>query len=172
MQDAIPPWFQADQVYSLKGKWYVGSTDALQLGPYPNEKRAVARSEEITDCLRSLANEDQQLTYVKSLLSSEWHDIQRYVDPEVQKREAPVEKPRTFPVRDGEAPQHWTRSSRYFNVGSMWFFSTREGIDVGPFEHKKEAVDHCKTLLKSLQDLSEHQAFKLIFEYKHTEAAV
>lgn len=171
MQDAIPQWFQADQVYSHQGKWYVGTTDALQLGPYPTEERAQARSEEITDCLRSLHSEDQQLTYVKSLLSSEWHDIQRHIDPDVQRKEAPVEKPPTFPVREGESPGHWSRSSRYFNVGSMWFFATREGIDVGPFEAKKQAVDHCKALLKSLRDTADDRSFQLIFEYKHTEAA-
>ena len=31
------------------------------------------------------------------------------------------------------------RSGRIFSVGSEWYFTTREGDDVGPFETKQEA---------------------------------
>lgn len=169
MQDAIPLWFQADKVYSRQGQWYLGSTNALHLGPYLTRNCAQAKSDEITECLRSLQAEDQQLAYVRSLLTSEWYDIRPNADFEVL-REAP-DQPRTFPVRQGESANQWSRSSRYFSVGCVWFFGTREGIDVGPFESKKEAVEHCRALLKSLAGTSERQAFQLVFEYKHKDAA-
>lgn len=170
MQDAIPLWFQADQVYSRQGQWFVGSTDALHLGPYLTRTSAEAKSAEICECLRALQSEDQKLCYVRSLLTSEWHDIRAHADLDVL-REAPEQKPSTFPVREGESANNWARSSRYFSVGSVWFFATREGIDVGPFESKKEAVEHGRDLLKSLRGKSDRQAFQLVFEYKHNEAA-
>jgi len=36
-------------------------------------------------------------------------------------------------VRNGEDPKGWFRASRFFNVGDAYFFSTREGKDIGPF---------------------------------------
>jgi hypothetical protein len=170
MHDAIPLWFQADKVYSRQRQWYLGSSDALHLGPYPDRDCAKAKSEEICECLRSMPADDQKLAYVRSLLSSEWHDIQANVDLDVL-RQAPEQKPRTFPVRQGESADSWARSTRYFNVGSVWFFTTREGIDVGPFENKKEAVEHSRCLLKSLRDKNARQAFQMVFEYKHQDAA-
>ena len=170
MQDAIPLWFQADKVYPRQGQWYVGSTDALHLGPYRDRMRAEAKSDEICECLHSLQTEDQKLVYVRSVLTSEWYDIQANADLD-ELREAPEQQPQTFPIRQGESAKHWSRSSRYFSVGGVWFFTTREGIDVGPFESKKEAVAHCRSLVKSLGDKSDRQAFQLVFEYKYKAAA-
>ena len=41
--------------------------------------------------------------------------------------------------RKGEDGHPPFRSERIFSVGNEWFFSTREGEDVGPFESKEEA---------------------------------
>lgn len=32
------------------------------------------------------------------------------------------------------------RTDRFFAVNSKWYFSTREGISIGPFTDKKEAT--------------------------------
>ncbi|MEH6616630.1 MAG: DUF6316 family protein [Porticoccus sp.] len=31
------------------------------------------------------------------------------------------------------------RSERVYNVNNLWFFSTREGVDIGPFNTKEDA---------------------------------
>lgn len=41
--------------------------------------------------------------------------------------------------RDGEGGEVPFRSSRYFCVGSKWYFSTREGFDSGPYADKQRA---------------------------------
>ena len=41
--------------------------------------------------------------------------------------------------REGERDQTWFRSERFFIVASDHFFSTREGVDVGPFPSRSAA---------------------------------
>lgn len=37
-------------------------------------------------------------------------------------------------VRKGEGQGNWVRANRYFKVGTDYFFGTREGTIVGPFD--------------------------------------
>jgi len=39
-------------------------------------------------------------------------------------------------TEQGEVP---FRSSRFFNVGTKWYFATREGFDSGPYANKQRA---------------------------------
>lgn len=41
--------------------------------------------------------------------------------------------------RHDEAKRTWFRSDRVFNTNGQWYFHTREGIDVGPYESHMEA---------------------------------
>lgn len=41
--------------------------------------------------------------------------------------------------RAGESFVLHSRSDRFFRVGTHWFFHTREGFDVGPFDDKNQA---------------------------------
>ena len=41
--------------------------------------------------------------------------------------------------RQGESGSIPFRSGRIFNVGMQWYFTTREGIDRGPFEDRNDA---------------------------------
>jgi len=43
-------------------------------------------------------------------------------------------------VREGESQAKvWYRSERFFCVDGKWFFSTREGVDVGPYSSRYSA---------------------------------
>lgn len=42
--------------------------------------------------------------------------------------------------RQGDISNNWFRSNRFYNVKGQWFFSTREGIDFGPFESQQDAA--------------------------------
>ncbi len=44
-----------------------------------------------------------------------------------------------FVGRVEEEKRTWFRSERIFNCNGEWYFHTREGIDVGPYESQLEA---------------------------------
>ena len=35
------------------------------------------------------------------------------------------------------------RSERYFERDHYWYYTTREGVDIGPYDSKSEAVNGC-----------------------------
>jgi Domain of unknown function (DUF6316) len=41
--------------------------------------------------------------------------------------------------RNGEQFVLHSRSDRFFRIGTHWFFHTREGFDVGPFDDKNQS---------------------------------
>lgn len=43
--------------------------------------------------------------------------------------------------RQGEYEKAWFRSNRFYNVKGAWYFTTREGVDYGPFDNQQEAVE-------------------------------
>ena len=43
--------------------------------------------------------------------------------------------------REGEVQQSWFRNNRFYSVKGKYFFSTREGVDHGPFDSLDEAND-------------------------------
>ena len=45
----------------------------------------------------------------------------------------------------------WFRSDRCFSVDNKWYFSTREGLDVGPFGSKDKASRGVKRYIESIQ---------------------
>ncbi len=57
-------------------------------------------------------------------------------------------------VRAGEPEKKWFRSDRCFTLDSKWFFSTREGIDVGPYKTRLEAQAEGRRLTRILGKLS------------------
>jgi len=42
-------------------------------------------------------------------------------------------------LRKGESGVIPFRTGRFFNVETKWYFSSREGIDYGPFDSKQQA---------------------------------
>lgn len=42
--------------------------------------------------------------------------------------------------RTGENEDHPTRSKRIFQRDNYWYYTTREDIDIGPFDSASEAV--------------------------------
>lgn len=59
--------------------------------------------------------------------------------------------------RSKEEPRTWFRSERVFLVDGRWFFHTREGVDVGPYESQFEAEIEAGMLREFMRDrLGEH----------------
>ncbi len=42
-------------------------------------------------------------------------------------------------ARNNEQPRTWFRSERVFHTDGAWFFRTREGVDLGPYDSRSEA---------------------------------
>jgi hypothetical protein len=56
------------------------------------------------------------------------------------------------PVRANERSQTWFRSERVFLSNGRWYFHTREGVDVGPYESQFEAEIEAGMLKELLRE--------------------
>lgn len=56
--------------------------------------------------------------------------------------------------RRGETPKTFFRSDRYYTIGSDWYFSTREGNNVGPFRTRQAAA---QAVVKYVDGLKQHR---------------
>ena len=71
-------------------------------------------------------------------------------------------------VRRGESAKHWFRSERFFKVGGVWFFTTREGIDIGPYASMLEARKQLQQLFVFLRKTqTDAESRKVVYEFKH-----
>jgi hypothetical protein len=46
----------------------------------------------------------------------------------------------------------WYRSDRFFSINGLWFFTTREKIDMGPFMSRKEAEIELARFIRHITD--------------------
>jgi len=58
-------------------------------------------------------------------------------------------------TRRGEASPHPFRSTRFFNSNGEWYFSTREGQDVGPFPDREETEASLLEYLRRLATMDQ-----------------
>lgn len=55
-------------------------------------------------------------------------------------------------VRSNEQPRTWFRSERVFLSNGQWYFHTREGVDVGPYDTQFEAEIEAGMLKELLRE--------------------
>ena len=67
--------------------------------------------------------------------------------------------------RENEPQRFWFRSERVFRVDGLWYFHTREGIDVGPYETRFEAEIDATMLVAMLKDVEPEKAKTVIREF-------
>lgn len=169
MAYSLPVWFQADEVFTHNENWYIGSVGSLHIGPYGDRETAETKAVIVAKKLRSMDTDASQLRYVRRLLHEEWKEIsmtgsngETCLSEEIELTSPPAA------VRNGEKPKNWFRSGRVFKVGVVWFFTTREGIDIGPFGSELEAKMHEQQLIALLRkELTDEEARKIVYEYKH-----
>lgn len=61
-------------------------------------------------------------------------------------------------VRCNEQPKTWFRSERVFLSAGQWYFHTREGIDVGPYDSQFEAEIEAGMLKQMLRESADDAA--------------
>ncbi|MFN3714273.1 MAG: DUF6316 family protein [Alcanivoracaceae bacterium] len=54
--------------------------------------------------------------------------------------------------RDGDDNKTFFNSDRFFNEGGKWFFTTREGSLMGPFDSRGEAEQELMLYLRALRE--------------------
>ena len=111
MAYSLPVWFQADEVFTHNGNWYLGSVGSLHIGPYGDRESAEIKAIVLAKKLRSMDTDASQLRYVRRLLREEWKEIgmagsdgETCLSEEIELTTPPV------PVRSGEKPKNWFRS--------------------------------------------------------------
>ena len=67
--------------------------------------------------------------------------------------------------RKNEQPRTWFRSERVFCSDGVWFFHTREGVDVGPYRNKFEAEVDAEMLKSLLVGAEGLEAKRIIREF-------
>lgn len=73
------------------------------------------------------------------------HPVVKGADMDPKKRVGEERTPVTF------------RSSRFFCVGTRWYFTTREGFDSGPYATRERAEASLRRFLNVVQMLPEQQ---------------
>lgn len=53
--------------------------------------------------------------------------------------------------RSGEATTQTNRRQRYYKKGNYWYYNTREGAPIGPFNHLMDAIAGCNDYLEYLK---------------------
>jgi hypothetical protein len=157
MARSVPSWFAADQVYHGVDGWYVGSADGLHVGPYPDQAGAEISSRGVCLRLRRTRTTREAIGVVRAFLGSQGASLQSSGHDT---------------VRAGEDKRTWHRRRRVFNVNRLWFISTREGIDVGPYESVAEAERDCALIRNLLKASTSEAAGRLaIYEFMNRPLA-
>ena len=149
---ASPSWFAADALFQRADGWYIGSQNGFAVGPYCNEQTAKMQSADIQRRLARAKDGGDMLRIVRMFLAGlkEGNDGQTGHDPS----------------RSGESARMWFRSDRCFAVGDQWYFLTREGIDVGPYDSKLEAETEARRLVRLLKKCETDEQRRLsIYEF-------
>ncbi|MEE4252170.1 MAG: DUF6316 family protein [Alcanivoracaceae bacterium] len=55
-------------------------------------------------------------------------------------------------ARKGDDNKTFFNSDRFFNEGGKWFFTTREGQLMGPYDSRKDAEQELMLYLRSLEE--------------------
>ncbi len=63
--------------------------------------------------------------------------------------------------RAGEYNAFSVRSNRYFEQKSYWYFRTREGMDIGPFDSNKEAQEGVNGFIGFLKEAHDDVVVKI-----------
>ena len=71
-------------------------------------------------------------------------------------------------VRKGEKTRTWYRNPRVFSTSQGWFISTREGVDVGPYNCQFDAEVDAETMVKRLSTCAPEKTRQVIFNQVRT----
>ena len=139
MNTRQPTWFKVNNTFKYLNGWYIGTSTGVNLGPYEDQNATALRSKEISNQLANTAP-SERIALIRRLLLDEWENS----NPSSR---AHASSSKTT-VRRGERSKSWFRADRFYSEDDAWFFSTREGVDVGPYETHEIAQREAQRLIK------------------------
>ncbi|MEQ8857486.1 MAG: DUF6316 family protein [Pseudomonadales bacterium] len=151
MPATLPDWFAADQVFNTEDGWFVGVTRGFRIGPFAQQTQAEQHSRDLSAHLLRCRSTTEQVRVVRQFVFDQIHEHGRQVRSGLPPREPAAADAPAPPVRAGEAPKIWFRTNRVYAVGDVWFFSTREGIDIGPYASRDQAERDLECLIDILR---------------------
>ena len=81
---------------------------------------------------------------------------------------------RSLPLRKNEVKRTWSRSDRVvLREAGNWYFRTREGIEIGPYETHFEAEIEAGLLIELLQKVTDGKdCFAIVDKFIHDGVAM
>lgn len=158
-------WIDTDKIFALDSGWFFGSRRGVHVGPYENHRLARVKADQVGRDLGELDSGEARLRYFRDFLRKERLAVGASAQTLPAANASDGQDPDAVRVRAGEHDKVWYRSGRFFRIDNVWFFSTREGIDVGPFGSEGEARRHERRLVAMLSNESAEQAHRTIYEY-------
>ena len=74
-------------------------------------------------------------------------------------------KKRVLQHRENEEPRLWFRSDRVYRCNGLWYFHTREGVDVGPYGTQHDAEAEATVLKNVLKQTPSDRVLCVIREF-------
>jgi hypothetical protein len=71
--------------------------------------------------------------------------------------------------RSGEQGNIPTRNDRYFQQQSYWYYTTREGVNIGPFDSKSDAEVGATDFIDYVHNAG-HSTLKVLEQYRKAVA--
>jgi len=161
MTPSLPVWFAADRFFADPDGWYVGTAEGFHVGPFANEEQAAGHSRELTARLLHCRDTTEMVRAVRWFV----HEQTRRHGRQVKNgKPAPTGDADESHARAGEKPRLRFRTDRLFAVSDGWYFTTREGLDVGPYRNREEAQAGAARLLELLRHLPAGPASRMAIE--------
>lgn len=141
-----PPPDRSNRFINNDGAWFYKTRENQSIGPYPNRPMAEKAAKAFAGFAKSLTGDslDQLIgTHLKALSSNDKNLLQQ-------------------PLRLGEWEVPDCRSTRVYQGQGKWYFRTREGSVVGPYESESEAESAVKLFTEFAETINEKAIVALI----------
>ena len=153
MHSSTPAWFSVEKTFQIGRGWYIGDIDALNIGPYSSQSEAEHSGQTISRRIAAVKTSEAKNALIREFLQEEWEKVDKTRSAEGRKSVSDQQS--EYSVRNDERAKNWFRADRIYNVSSEWFFSTREGIQIGPFPTREEAEIRKSDLVSILSSVDD-----------------
>ena len=128
------------------GFWFFRTREGEAVGPYSTKDNAQKAARTFGRFCRSV--HDDQLRLL--------------IHQQLERLSSMSEEQRALPLREGEMDVPTERGCRVLSKGKDWYFRTREGELVGPYEDRALAEDSAETFTQFAVSVSNKQIHHLI----------
>ena len=128
------------------GEWYYRTRERELVGPYSTRENADKAARTYTRFCRKLNSE-----HLRTLINQHLENLRLQTEQESAQ-----------PLREGEMEVPESRRPRITTQDGHWFFQTREGELVGPYDARETAEEASNTFLQFVQKVDKKRIHQLI----------